>query len=422
MVHKILEARESRFGTIQSLTKEHEIIISVKANTPGEDKNRYSSYFLTGFFEKQLGNNFILTASRFFESNDGPFFLCTLVEKDAFIVKHQLIEIETRHPLGRLVDLDLYVGGQMVSRSDVNISKRKCLLCDNDAAVCSRNKNHEASALLKVIDEKILNYLNLEIALLIDIAMLKELDLEHKFGLVTPLSNGSHPDMNYQLMLESKKIIIPYLVKIFELGFNFPDDDLLFDKARLVGLEAEDDMFKLTQQINTYKGLIYVLGFILLSLGILIKKNRPLPSIYQQVKQLASNVMLDFNHPGITAGIQAYSNHGITGIRGEVFNGLPTIQKATKYFKTIDTSDPKHQHAILLCLMSNSEDTVLLKRAGSLEAYKQIKASIKKIDPYDNVQITNFTKHCIKENLSFGGSADLFVVFHFLELIKKRVL
>ena len=106
-------------------------------------------------------------------------------------------------------------------------------------------------------------------------AILQELNLEIKFGLVTPSSSGSHPDMNYELMFNSKEIIIPHLVRIFELGFLYPDDKDLLEKARLIGIEAETQMFDMTKQINTYKGLIYILGFVLLSLGILVKKIDP---------------------------------------------------------------------------------------------------------------------------------------------------
>ena len=42
-------------------------------------------------------------------------------------------------------------------------------------------------------------------------------------------------------------------------------------------------------------------------------------SIYQQVKELAQNILLDFEKDGMTAGQQAYSKYRMLGIRGEVF-------------------------------------------------------------------------------------------------------
>lgn len=421
MSHNILDARESRFDKIILLAKNHEFIVSLKANIPGDDKNIYASHFLTSLFENELKKKFTLDYINMYEGSDGPFLLCSIVSKNGLTIKKALIDIENNHPLGRLIDLDLYIRGQMVSRSDLNISKRKCLICDNDAAVCSRNKTHSTFDLLNIIDDNILKFLKTQVSQNIDMAILQELNLEIKFGLVTPSSSGSHPDMNYELMFNSKEIIIPHLVRIFELGFLYPDDKDLLEKARLIGIEAETQMFDMTKQINTYKGLIYILGFVLLSLGILVKKNRPLMSIYQQVKELAQNILLDFEKDGMTAGQQAYSKYRMLGIRGEVFNGLGTIQKANRYFKSFNISDSNHQHAILLYIILNAEDTVLLKRAGSIENYNKVKQLVEKLNPYDSEELLDFTTYCIEENLSFGGSADLFIVFHFLGLIKNLV-
>ena len=41
--------------------------------------------------------------------------------------------------------------------------------------------------------------------------MIKELDLHPKFGLVTPISNGSHKDMNYKLMIKARMLLCPIL-------------------------------------------------------------------------------------------------------------------------------------------------------------------------------------------------------------------
>lgn len=53
-----------------------------------------------------------------------------------------------------------------------------------------------------------------------------ELNLHPKFGLVTPYSNGSHDDMNYELMKEAQEVIIPGLIEMFFVGLeaNNPDD------------------------------------------------------------------------------------------------------------------------------------------------------------------------------------------------------
>ncbi len=69
------------------------------------------------------------------------------------------------------------------------------------------------------------------------------------------------------------------------------------------------------------------MGFILLSLGYLIKHNKPTSDLYQKIKLLSFHVLDDFKSDIMTAGINAFKTYQIKGIRGEVFNGLPTIRK-----------------------------------------------------------------------------------------------
>ncbi len=414
MTDKILMSREERFKKIQALSKNNKIVICLKANTPGIDKNRYSSFFLIRQLDITINESFQVEEKQSFDGFDGPYNLYIVEHKSLKDIKAELIHIEEKHPLGRLIDLDLYANQNMISRDDYNLSQRTCMLCDKPAFECIRNNTHSHSEVLSYIDIKIYIYIEEFINSIIEKAILKELNLENKFGLVTPSSNGSHDDMNYELMLESKDIIKPYLLDILRLGFINHEDDHLYQKARALGLKAELEMFEKTNQINTYKGLIYILGFVLLSIGYIIKNNLPYSDLFVRIKTLAKDVLEDFDQNVQTAGVNSYTKYQITGIRGEVFNGLPTIQKAQKVFMHLDINEDKHQHHLLLFFMIHSEDTVLLKRAGSLKDYQHYKQMAAQVNPYIDKDIINFTSYCIKHHISIGGSADLFIVFHFI--------
>lgn len=418
MNDKILMDREDRVKTIEMLSKNNPILICLKANTPGNDKNRYSSHFLIRQFDVVINTRFDVIDKKVFKSLDGPYNIYSIQKKSDKDIKLELIDIEEKHALGRLIDLDLYINGHMISRDDYQVKQRTCLLCDKPAFICMKEKNHSVSEVLSYIDVLIYEYIEKAIDSFIDIAILKELNLENKFGLVTPSSTGSHDDMDYEMMKVSKDIIKPYLLEILQLGFLY-DDEHLYPKARALGLKAEIEMFNKTNQINTYKGLIYILGFVLLSVGYVIKNNLPYVDTFIRIKTLAKDVLEDFNHNIQTAGVDSFMKYQITGIRGEVFNGLPTIQKAQKTFMHIDTFDEKHQHQLLLFFMIHSEDTVLLKRAGSLKDYQHYKQMAAQVNPYIDKDIKDFTKYCINHNISIGGSADLLIVFHFLNLFRN---
>ncbi len=74
-------------------------------------------------------------------------------------VKRAVCHIEDTHPLGRLFDLDVIApDGIPVSRAEVGYAPRKCLLCDNEARFCMRNRTHTTEELLAKIDEMVKDY------------------------------------------------------------------------------------------------------------------------------------------------------------------------------------------------------------------------------------------------------------------------
>lgn len=67
-------------------------------------------------------------------------------------VKRLTVSLEEEQPLGRLFDMDVMDAGGSVSRKDLGLPARKCLLCDDDAKVCARSRRHKMEDLLAEID------------------------------------------------------------------------------------------------------------------------------------------------------------------------------------------------------------------------------------------------------------------------------
>lgn len=64
-------------------------------------------------------------------------------------LKAAMIELEDRHGLGRLWDLDVIAPGPRIfSRKDLGFAPRKCLVCDLPAAECGRSRRHPLVQLL----------------------------------------------------------------------------------------------------------------------------------------------------------------------------------------------------------------------------------------------------------------------------------
>lgn len=84
-------------------------------------------------------------------------YLETALSRDE--AKRKTCSIEDTHPLGRLFDLDVIdADGVPISRETIGLNPRKCLICDNEARYCMRNRTHTLSELSARIDEMIEAY------------------------------------------------------------------------------------------------------------------------------------------------------------------------------------------------------------------------------------------------------------------------
>jgi triphosphoribosyl-dephospho-CoA synthetase len=137
---------------------------------------------------------------------------------------------------------------------------------------------------------------------LCDEAIMAELNLHPKFGLVTPLTNGSHKDMNYNLMIKAKGAIIPYFIKMFEETYNSNKNiKEIFENVRNIGIEAEKAMFSQTNGINAYKGLIFALGLVVTSIAIKLSNIKSNKTIFDYIKQMTHGITQELENGNDTS-------------------------------------------------------------------------------------------------------------------------
>lgn len=407
----ILVSREERFQKIQSLLEKHEVIISLKANIPGPDKNIPVAYLLVKIFSHLIDPNQVMNRE-FFESEDGPYYLYSSSTSNPSQIKEIMILLEESSQIGRFVDIDVYSLNQSFHR----MKPRKCFVCNDDAFVCARTKKHSLKELLDKMNQIVLSHISEELMKYIDLSMLDELNLHPKFGLVTPLSQGSHEDMNYDLMVKAKDTIIPYFNKIFNYAFQESKSlEIMNQEIRSIGLLAEEAMYLSTNGINAYKGLIYHLGYTVFALGKVLIHHQSFDEVFIWLKKLNDDYVKELEQSTLTAGKKLFLEKGIGGARKEMSLGLPNVKIA------LDNIEDIHQDSIyktLVYLILHLEDTTFYKRVDSSEA-ELIINKFKALD-YTNLKaIQDLTTECIKKNLSFGGSADLLVVSLFLFRVKK---
>ncbi|HHU56053.1 MAG TPA: hypothetical protein GXZ48_05145 [Acholeplasmataceae bacterium] len=409
VIDAILEAREKRIEKIKSIDGG---VISVKANIPGENKSINIAFILIKIFVFEVLKNINVINKYFYESADGPYFL--LVTNRDEKVKDILINLEENHPLGRYIDLDLYIDK---TRSISRGYMRKCILCDKDAFYCIRNKTHKNSEVLSKIKIDVLNYLKQIIYDLSKKAIYSELNLEYKFGLVTPSSSGSHRDMDYKLMEKAIGVILPGFENMFLIGFHGQDLNRVYKDGKKYGLFVEKEMFSVTSGINCYKGLIFILGLVVLSIGYTLANNLKYEDIFKNIKVMTKDIFSETKYN--TFGEYAYEKYKFGGARAEAQSGLKSVQIAIKYLENYKEINDEALHMTLIEIIKNIDDTVMLKRAKELDKYHYYKNLVSQITSYDIKIIKAVTGKFINNNISCGGAADILIAALFIHQLKK---
>lgn len=81
-------------------------------------------------------------------------------------MKKIMVDIEEKHPLGRLFDLDvlfLNEDGEVegTSRTQLGLPVRRCFVCDRPAKECGRSRRHSVEELQQEISNQISEYLSI---------------------------------------------------------------------------------------------------------------------------------------------------------------------------------------------------------------------------------------------------------------------
>jgi holo-ACP synthase CitX len=402
---KILRAREERHHRIQKMNTMYSVVVSFKVNFPGEDKNHYMAFLLfNAFNESELNIQF--EEKKVYQSDDGPYILYGIQGNDSEI-KEKTVLFENNHVFGRFYDLDVYHYGLSISRHE----KRRCYLCGHLAHECIREEKHSFESLYQYISKHVLEVYTNDLKMMIDQSMVEELLLEPKFGLVTQHSSGSHHDMNYDLMLKAKDAIMPYFIDMFMLSIMVDGSiEEYMDQFIDLGQSAEKAMYEVTDGVNCYKGLIFHLGLIVMAYGYTMSYEI-YDDFHSTIKMIAKALIRQLKNEE-SFGQMAFQKYRIGGAKGEALTG---------YYHSIQALK-KRPHLLdrLIYLMIRIEDTNLLKRAGSYEAYLAVKEELKGLDTTDIQSVQVLSEKYIDNSLSFGGSADMLVVSIFLDKLSKK--
>lgn len=361
-----------------------------------------------------------------------------VIDYNPIELKKLVTNIEDSTDLGRLFDIDVITNeGVKVSRSNINIQGRKCILCDTPVFICSRSRKHSVDDLIEKEIEIMFDYFSNKMSDNISSIAVESLILEVKTtpkpGLVDLNNNGSHKDLNIELFIKSANILKPFFKNFFLLGVNCDKEiDNLFISLRKCGLNAEKAMYKETNGVNTHKGAIFIFSLLLASLGYIFSN-----SIYSRkilinkIINLSKDINNDFNNINkknlLTNGERIFLELGIKGVRGEALSGFDkviknTVDKLTNYCKEGYSLNDSGAFTLLDILL-NINDTNIISRSNyeTLLFYKEkIKNNIELTGKEKISFIQELDKEFIDNNISAGGSADLLALTYFIYLFESK--
>lgn len=297
-------------------------------------------------------------------------------------------------------------------------------------------------------------------------ALLREVAVAPKPGLVDRKGSGSHGDMDFMTFADSALALGPAFVACARAGWAAgkadPSLESLADGAfltslRPIGLEAERTMFAATGGVNTHKGALFILGLLAAAAGALLGAalpfrrvaespfwiTKPPPSLdpdetlgvprdfTRACRDLSARVAKGVSSaelPGSTThGAAAYRAHGLSGVRGEVESGLSSLD-----FGALDLllaaprplGDPVCVEA-LLRIMTVAADTTLVHRGG-LPALHYVREEAQRVLSLGALRslagraaLGDFSTDMVSRGLSPGGSADLLAAALFLADLER---
>lgn len=267
-------------------------------------------------------------------------------------------------------------------------------------------------------------------------AMLTEVNLSPKPGLVDRFNCGAHKDMALADFHRSALAIQAWLPRFIEYGVccaRLPAEAVL-SGLRPIGMACEADMFRATAGVNTHKGSIFSLGLLCAAIGRLHQLQHTVSpeAICKTAAAFCRGLTereLRNNNQQHTAGQRLYQQLGLTGARGEAEAGYPlVIHHALPHYRTLLAEGRDPELALLdtlLLLIALNGDTNVASRGGAAGLrwiQQQARALMQKggiRTPADLDRLRSFDEQCIERNLSPGGSADLLIVTWFLAQISQ---
>ena len=262
-------------------------------------------------------------------------------------------------------------------------------------------------------------------------ALLDEVTLTPKPGLVDLRSRGAHTDLNWALMCHSACALQPVFAAMAQAGWESNDDYGLRQRIGAIGRDGEALMLAATDGVNTHRGAIWALGLLVTAAAQLSARGASLAPRAVAARAGALARLQDRSAPGETGnkGELACRQYQVGGARGQARAGFPLVTGAglrqLRASRSRGDNETTARLNALLAIISQLDDTCVLSRGGETALLElqagaaQVLAAGGAATAAGSQALLALEACALARGVSPGGAADLLAATLFLDRLTE---
>lgn len=258
-------------------------------------------------------------------------------------------------------------------------------------------------------------------------ALIDEVTLAPKPGLVDIRSQGAHQDLDWKLMCASALALQSTFAELARAGIETRPMHALRERIGAIGRDGEARMLDATHGVNTHRGAIWALGLLVTAAA-----REPSDLAPDAVAARAGSIarIADRHAPTRTRhkGEQACLDYNVGGARGQAQAGFPhvvqvALPELARSRRRGDSETAARLNA-LMAVMASLDDTCVLARGGR-SALAQLQHGAQSVLAHGGAsslagrrQLKALDRRLVELHVSPGGAADLLAATLFLDRLQ----